>query len=111
MIENTMAKVCDITGKRAITGHNVSHSMRHTKRRFLPNLQEKSFMSTILNCRVQLRLTANAIRTIDKYNGIDNFMATIKPRKAELFSTSAQKVRKAMLKRLAKNAAAENASA
>lgn len=98
-----MAKVCEITGKRAVTGHNVSHSQRHTKRRFLPNLQEKSFMSDILGCRVRLRLTTNAIRTIDKYNGIDNFMATVKPRRAEVFSDAAKKVRKLILKKTAQN--------
>lgn len=96
-----MAKVCEITGKRAITGHNISHSQRHTKRRFLPNLQEKTFLSTLLGSRVRLRLTTNAIRTIDKYNGIDNFMATIKPRKTETFSASALKIRKLILKKVA----------
>lgn len=104
-----MAKVCEITGKRAITGHNVSHSQRHTKRRFLPNLQEKTFISELLGQRVRLRLTTTAIRTIDKYNGFDNFMATIKPRKTETFSAAAQKWRKLVLKKVA--AKAETTSA
>lgn len=94
-----MAKVCEITGKRAITGHNISHSQRHTKRRFLPNLKEKTFASTILGHNVRLRLTTNAIRTIDKYNGFDNFMTTIKPRKTETFSPKLLKLRKMMLKK------------
>ncbi len=101
-----MARVCDITGKRAITGHNVSHSMRHTKRRFLPNLHEKSFVSTLLGRTVRLRLTTNAIRTIDKYAGLDNFMTTIKARKTETFSADALKLRKELLKK-APTAAAE----
>lgn len=92
-----MAKVCDITGKRAVTGNNVSHSMRHTKRRFLPNLQKKSLYSDILGRMVTLKLTANALRTIDKYNGLDGFMTGIKARKTETFSTNANRVRKAIL--------------
>ncbi len=94
-----MAKVCDITGKRAITGNNVSHSMRHTKRRFLPNLNSKKLYSEVLGQTVSLKLTSNALRTIDKYNGIDNFMLTIKPRKTETFSSSAKKIRKIIMKR------------
>jgi large subunit ribosomal protein L28 len=96
-----MAKVCDITGKRAVTGHNVSHSMRHTKRRFLPNLHSKTLYSAILGQRVSLKLTNNALRTIDKYNGLDNFMTTIKPRKVENFSIAARRVRKAILAKAA----------
>jgi large subunit ribosomal protein L28 len=96
-----MAKVCDITGKRAVTGNNVSHSMRHTKRRFLPNLHNKTLYSDVLGRRISLRLTSNALRTIDKYDGLDNFMTTIKPRKTESFSTAARKVRKAILAKAA----------
>ena len=94
-----MAKVCDITGKRAITGNNVSHSMRHTKRRFLPNLNSKTLYSDVLGQNVRLSLTSNALRTIDKYDGLDNFMLTIKPRKTETFSDAALKVRKMIMKR------------
>ena len=101
-----MAKVCDITGKRAVTGNNVSHSMRHTKRRFLPNLHEKSLFSEVLGQNVRLKLTSNALRTIDKYNGVDNFMLTIKPRKTESFSATAKKLRKTIIKRAAAKAVA-----
>ncbi|MDD9912014.1 MAG: 50S ribosomal protein L28 [Alphaproteobacteria bacterium] len=101
-----MAKVCDITGKRAITGNNVSHSMRHTKRRFLPNLHDKTLFSEVLGQNIRLKLTSNALRTIDKYNGLDNFMLTIKPRKTETFSGAALKVRKTIMKRAAAKAAA-----
>lgn len=92
-----MAKVCDITGKRAMTGNNVSHSMRHTKRRFLPNLHEKRLHSEVLGRAVSLRLTSNALRTIDKYSGLDGFMLNIKPRKTEGFSGAAKRVRKMIL--------------
>ncbi len=101
-----MSRVCEITGKRTIVGNNVSHSMRHTKRTFLPNLQKKSMHSNILGRNVTLRLTTNAMRTIDKYNGIDTFMTTIKPRKTETFSDAAKKIRKLMLKKVAAAATA-----
>ena len=100
-----MSRVCEITGKRAVTGHNVSHSMRHTKRRFLPNLHTKTFYSDLLGQRITLRLTSAALRTIDKYNGLDAFMTTIRPRKTETFSDTAKKVRKAMLKKTESSAA------
>ena len=100
-----MSRVCEITGKRPVSGHNVSHSMRHTKRRFLPNLQSKTFRSDILGRNVTLRLSANALRTIDKYNGLDNFMQNWKARKTETFSDNALKVRKAIIKKLSAEAA------
>lgn len=84
-----------------MAGNNVSHSMRHTKRRFLPNLQEKRIHSEVLGRFVKLRLTVNAMRTIDKYNGLDNFMLTIKPRKTVTFSDAALIVRKMIMKKSA----------
>ena len=61
-----MSKVCQLTGKKPITGHNVSHSNRKTKRRFEPNLQKKRFFIPELDKWVTLRITAGAIRTINK---------------------------------------------
>jgi len=61
-----MSKVCQLTGKRPITGNNVSHSHRKTKRRFLPNLQKKRFFVPELDRWITLKLTAKAIRTINK---------------------------------------------
>ncbi len=61
-----MSKVCQLTGKRPITGNNVSHSNRKTKRRFLPNLQKKRFFIPELDRWITLKLTAKAIRTINK---------------------------------------------
>ena len=65
-----MARVCQVTGKAPMVGHNVSHANNKTKRRFLPNLQRRRFWVESENRWVSLRLTANALRTIDK-NGID----------------------------------------
>ena len=61
-----MAKVCDLTGKRPITGNNVSHSNRKTKRRFLPNLQKKRFFIPETGQWVTLKVSTQAIRNINK---------------------------------------------
>lgn len=61
-----MSKVCQLTGKRPITGNNVSHSNRKTKRRFLPNLQKKRFYVPETGEWITLRVSTQAIRTINK---------------------------------------------
>jgi len=65
-----MARVCQVTGKKTITGNNVSHVNNKTKRRFLPNLQWRKFWVESENRWVRLRVSNAALRTIDK-NGID----------------------------------------
>ena len=61
-----MARICDITGKKVMVGNNVSHSNRKTKRRFYPNLQTKKFFIPETGEWVTLKVSANALRTIDK---------------------------------------------
>lgn len=61
-----MARVCQVTGRRPITGHHVSFSNIKTKRRFLPNLQKKRFYLAEEDRWVTLKLTADSIRTINK---------------------------------------------
>ncbi|MBU6342472.1 MAG: 50S ribosomal protein L28 [Bacteroidetes bacterium] len=61
-----MPKVCDLTGKKPITGNHVSHSNRKTRRRFLPNLQTKKFYMPETGEWVTLKVSASAIRTISK---------------------------------------------
>lgn len=61
-----MSKVCELTGKRPITGNNVSHSNRKTKRRFLPNLQKKRFFVPETGEWITLKVCTKAMRTIDK---------------------------------------------
>ena len=68
-----MARKCPVTGKGVQVGHNVSHSNIKSKRRFLPNLQKISLLSDVLG-PVRLRLSAAAIRTIEKNGGIDAFL-------------------------------------
>ena len=68
-----MARKCPVTGKGVQVGHNVSHSNIKTKRRFLPNLQSHSLLSDALG-PVRLRLSAAAIRTIEKNGGLDAYL-------------------------------------
>jgi len=74
-----MARVCQVTGKGPMTGNNVSHANNKTKRRFLPNLQSRRFWVESENRWVRLRVSTNAIRTIDK-NGIDAVLADLRAR-------------------------------
>jgi len=61
-----MSKVCDLTGKRPLTGNKVSHSNRKSKRRFLPNLQKKSFFIPETGETITLKVSTSALRTINK---------------------------------------------
>ena len=65
-----MARVCQVTGKKPMVGNNVSHAQNKTRRRFLPNLQNRKFWVESENRWVSLRITNAALRTIDK-NGIE----------------------------------------
>jgi large subunit ribosomal protein L28 len=73
-----MSRRCDLTGKIAQTGHKVSHSNRKTKRRFLPNLCSVTLMSDALGRSVRLRVSANALKSIDHRGGLDAFLAKAK---------------------------------
>jgi large subunit ribosomal protein L28 len=77
-----MARRCDLTGKEPQTGHKVSHSNRKTKRRFLPNLCNVTMISDALGRSVRLRVSANALKTVDRRGGLDAFL--IKAKDAEL---------------------------
>jgi len=61
-----MSRVCQITGKSVLTGNNVSHSNRKTKRRFYPNLLTKKFYIPEEDETITLRVSAAALRTINK---------------------------------------------
>ncbi len=65
-----MSKVCQVTGKRPVTGNNVSHAHNKTKRRFVPNLHHKRFWVESESRFVRLRVSAKGMRIIDK-KGID----------------------------------------
>ncbi|WP_179590781.1 50S ribosomal protein L28 [Pigmentiphaga litoralis] len=74
-----MARVCQVTGKRPMSGNNVSHANNKTKRRFLPNLQSRRFWVESENRFVRLRVSTNALRTIDK-NGIESVLVELRAR-------------------------------
>ena len=80
-----MSRVCIVTGKRTVTGNNVSHANNKTKRRFLPNLQKATFLSEILGRTFSLRLSTRGIRTIEHKGGLDQFL--VKSRAAKLDSS------------------------
>ena len=69
-----MSRRCDLTGKKAQTGHKVSHSNRKTKRRFLPNLCNVTMISDALGRAVRLRVSASALRSVDHRGGLDAFL-------------------------------------
>ena len=70
-----MSRVCELTGKKVMTGNNVSHAKNRTRRRFLPNLQNSSLFSEVLNKPVKFRVSSSALRTVEKKGGIDKFLA------------------------------------
>jgi large subunit ribosomal protein L28 len=73
-----MSRRCDLTGKGAQVGHKVSHSNIKTKRRFLPNLLNVTMISDTLGRSVRLRVSANALRTVDHRGGLDAFLMKAK---------------------------------
>lgn len=74
-----MSRVCQVTGKRPVTGNNVSHANNKTKRRFLPNLQTHRFWIESEKRFVKLRVSTKGMRIIDKV-GIENVLADIRAR-------------------------------
>jgi large subunit ribosomal protein L28 len=69
-----MSRRCDLTGKAPQTGHKVSHSNIKSKRRFLPNLVNVTMISDALGRSVRLRVSANAVKTVDHRGGLDAFL-------------------------------------
>ena len=69
---------CDLTGKGPLVGHKVSHSNIKTKRRFLPNLLNVTLISDALGRSVKLRVSANALKSVDHRGGLDAFLLKAK---------------------------------
>lgn len=76
-----MARECDITGKKVMSGNNVSHANNKSRRTFAPNLQEASFISESLGRKVSMRVSTSGMRTVEKNGGIDAFLKTTADRK------------------------------
>lgn len=97
-----MSRICELTAKGRMVGHNVSHANNKTKRVFLPNLQNVTLMSDILGRSVRLRVSMNGLRSVEHVGGLDNWL--IKTR-AEKLSDRAQKLRREIKKKVAATAA------
>lgn len=74
-----MSRVCQVTGKRPVTGNNVSHANNKTRRRFLPNLHEHRFWVESERRFVKLRVSSHGMRIIDK-KGIDLVLGELRSR-------------------------------
>ena len=98
-----MSRMCELTGKAVLTGNNVSHANNKTKRKFLPNLVKVTLISEALNQNVRLRISANALRSVEHRGGLDAFLA--KADAAEL-SQRAKLLKKQVAKKVAEQAAA-----
>src|SRR5437660_12722757 len=98
-----MSRRCELTGKGAQVGHKVSHSNIKTKRRFLPNLVNVTLMSDALGRSVRLRISANALKTVDHRGGLDAFL---KKAKTEELSPKALKLKQEIEKKTAEAKAA-----
>ena len=85
-----MSKKSELTGKKPIKGHNVSHANNKTKRRFLPGIKKVKFKSDLLKKNVKLNVSNSALRTVDFKGGIDKFL---KSTKAFKLSKKAKKLR------------------
>jgi large subunit ribosomal protein L28 len=93
-----MSRRCELTGKTRQIGNKVSHSNRKTKRRFLPNLLNVTLLSDSLGRSVRMRISANALKTVDHRGGLDAFL---KKAKADELSTKALDIKRQVAKKLA----------
>ncbi|MFO7920895.1 50S ribosomal protein L28 [Rhodobacteraceae bacterium W635] len=90
-----MSRVCELTGKGPMVGNNVSHANNKTKRRFLPNLQDVTLGSDILDRRFTLRVSSAAMRSVDHRGGLDAYLAKAKD---DELSPKALKIKKDIAK-------------
>jgi large subunit ribosomal protein L28 len=96
-----MSRRCELTGKTRQIGHKVSHSNRKTKRRFLPNLLNVTLQSEVLGRSVRMRITANALKSVDHRGGFDAFLLAAKD---EELSKNALDLKRAIVKKRAEAA-------
>ena len=94
-----MSRRCELTGKTRLIGNRVSHSNRKTKRRFLPNLLNVTMMSDALGRSVKLKVSANALKTVDHRGGLDAFLLHAKN---DLLAPKVRDLKRAIEKKQAK---------
>ena len=97
-----MSRRCELTGKGVMVGNNVSHANNKTKRVFRPNLQRISLVSEALGNAYTLRISMNALRSVDHSGGLDPFLLKSKD---TVLSIRALRLKRAIAKKLAKLAA------
>ena len=97
-----MSRTCELTGKSPMTGNNVSHANNRTKRRFLPNLLQVTLVSEALGQNYRMRISANALRTVEHRGGFDAFL--VKEADGNL-SMRARLIKRQLVKKLADAAA------
>ena len=90
-----MSKECEISGKKPMSGNNVSHANNRTKRRFIPNLQNVKLYSGTLQKHINLNITIRTMKTVEKNGGLDTYL--IKTSNKNLAET-AIKIKKQILK-------------
>jgi large subunit ribosomal protein L28 len=94
-----MSRKCDLFGIRPMSGNNVSHSNRKTKRRFLVNLKNIRLKSEVLGSFIKMKVAASTLRTINKYGDIDNFLVNYRHSKlSETAISIKKKVKKKLIK-------------
>ena len=69
-----MSRICELTGKGRLVGHNVSHANNKTKRTYLPNLQNVTLISDALGRSVRLRVSTSGLRSVEHVGGLDNWL-------------------------------------
>lgn len=95
----TMSRRCELTAKGPQVGHKVSHSNIKTKRRFLPNLANVTFISDALGRNVRLRVSTNALKSVDHNGGLDAYLIKAK---ADVLSPRALDLKRAIEKKVGK---------
>ena len=98
-----MSRRCELTGKGLLVGYNVSHANNKTKRVYRPNLQVMTLASEALGNSYKLRISMNALRTLDRQGGLDPFLMKAKD---SALSDRALKLKRAIAKKLAAKAEA-----
>ncbi len=97
-----MSRICELTGKGRLVGHNVSHANNKTKRTFLPNLQNVTLLSDALGRGVKLRVSMNGLRSVEHVGGLDNWLAKTSDEKLSL---TARRLKREIEKSASANAA------
>ena len=90
-----MSKVCEISGKKPMTGNNVSHANNKNRRKFLPNLHQVTLRSNLLDEKVYLRVSSKALRSVEHRGGLDEFLMK---ESIENLSSKAQSIKKRIQK-------------